>query len=413
MEFDNLGQLSQRLSLMSNQAYGFKKDSRFSKHNDMADIYNQFLEIADQVEEFDDDKEVSAFEIMWGKEPLTVNQRWIKRAKGTYDFDVTKADKLFEFLVKEGRIKLLEGHSILRPNGVKEKRYCGFHDRNSHSINDCRVFRMRIQKDIQKGHLKFDNKMKQDGNPFPQNMVGFSINMMTAEQKGKVKVLTLARARQDASVDPARQVTVEQVHKEAPRILKSQIEVGESSRTKPRVTTRILLNKWQRQQEKERYQKQKYEEEAWRFEEEAHRRQLEEHAREQERAHWGCAFFRHCWNEGFKIPTLNNCLECSDKYTEYRQDSVNRLSVHERIGRIHSSDGRRIKINEDNDHPKTDMLLRNGLIRKNRNVNTSGKKDSGAHLACGEKPKEKGSALEEPRVETSRNQEEACVASKG
>jgi hypothetical protein len=413
MEFDNLGQLSQRLSLMSNQAYGFKKDSRFSKHNDMADIYNQFLEIADQVEEFDDDKEVSAFEIMWGKEPLTVNQRWIKRAKGTYDFDVTKADKLFEFLVKEGRIKLLEGHSILRPNGVKEKRYCGFHDRNSHSINDCRVFRMRIQKDIQKGHLKFDNKMKQDGNPFPQNMVGFSINMMTAEEKGKVKVLTLARARQDASVDPARQVTVEQVHKEAPRILKSQIEVGESSRTKPRVTTRILLNKWQRQQEKERYQKQKYEEEAWRFEEEAHRRQLEEHAREQERAHWGCAFFRHCWNEGFKIPTLNNCLECSDKYTEYRQDSVNRLSVHERIGRIHSSDGRRIKINEDNDHPKTDMLLRNGLIRKNRNVNTSGKKDSGAHLACGEKPKEKGSALEEPRVETSRNQEEACVASKG
>jgi hypothetical protein len=31
MEFDNLGQLSQKLSLMSNQAYGFKKDTRFSK----------------------------------------------------------------------------------------------------------------------------------------------------------------------------------------------------------------------------------------------------------------------------------------------------------------------------------------------------------------------------------------------
>jgi hypothetical protein len=30
-----------------------------------------------------------------------------------------------------------------------------------------------------------------------------------------------------------------------------------------------------------------------------------------------------------------------------------------------------------------------------------------------EKPKEKGSALEEPGVETSRNQEEAVVASKG
>jgi hypothetical protein len=65
MEFDNLGQLSQRLSLMSNQAYRFKKDSRFAKHNDIADIYNQFLERTDdQVEDFDDDEEVAAAEIM-------------------------------------------------------------------------------------------------------------------------------------------------------------------------------------------------------------------------------------------------------------------------------------------------------------------------------------------------------------
>jgi hypothetical protein len=132
---------------------------------------------------------------------------------------------------------------MLRPDGVKEKRYCGFHDRNSHSINECRVFRMRIQKAIQEGHLKFDNKMKLDGNPFPQNMIGFSVSMVNAvEEKGKVKVLTSAKAKQDGSVDPARQVTFEQIHKGEPRFLKSQIEVGESS--KPRVTLRILLNKW-------------------------------------------------------------------------------------------------------------------------------------------------------------------------
>jgi hypothetical protein len=125
MEFDNLGQLSHRLSLMSNQAYGFNKDSRFVKHNDIADIYNQFLEKADHGEEYDDEEEIAAAEIMWGQESLTVNQRWIKQAKGTYDFDVTKADKLFEFLVKEGRIKLPDGHSMLRPDGVKEKRYFG------------------------------------------------------------------------------------------------------------------------------------------------------------------------------------------------------------------------------------------------------------------------------------------------
>jgi hypothetical protein len=109
-------------------------------------------------------------------------------------------------------------------------------------------------------------------------MVGFSINVVTAEEKGNVKVLTSAKAKQNGSADPTRQVTVEQVHREAPRILKSHVEVGESSRSKPKVTTHILLNKWQRQQEKERYQKLRYEEERRRFEEEARRRELEEHA---------------------------------------------------------------------------------------------------------------------------------------
>jgi hypothetical protein len=209
---------------------------------------------------------------VWGKEPLTVNQRWIKQAKGTYDFDVTKEDKLFDFLVKEGRIKLLEGHSMLRPDGVKDKKYCGFLDMNSHSINECRVFRVRIQKAIQEGHLKFDNKMKLDGNPFPQNMIGFSINMVNAvEGKEKVKVLTSEKAKQDGSADPTRQVTFEQIHKKEPRFPNSKIEVGESS--KPRVTSCILLNKWQRPQEKERYQKHKYEEEKRRYEEEMYRKE--------------------------------------------------------------------------------------------------------------------------------------------
>jgi hypothetical protein len=231
MEFENLGQLSQKLSLMSNQAYGFKKDARFGKQHDVAEIYNQFLDKADLIEDSDDELDVAAAEIMWGKEPLTMNQRWVKQTKGTYDFDITKADKLFELLVKEGRIRLPEGHAMLRPDGVKGKRYCGFHDRDSHSINDCRVFKMRIQKAIQEGHLKFDNKMKLDGNPFPQNMVSFSVNMVTAEEKGKVKVLTSARARQDGTVDPERQVTLDQVHGEPPAISRATSKSG--SRPEP------------------------------------------------------------------------------------------------------------------------------------------------------------------------------------
>jgi hypothetical protein len=39
----------------------------------MAEIYNQFLERADQGNEYDDEEEIAAAEIVWGKEPLTVN----------------------------------------------------------------------------------------------------------------------------------------------------------------------------------------------------------------------------------------------------------------------------------------------------------------------------------------------------
>jgi hypothetical protein len=66
------------------------------------------LDKADLIEDSDDELDVAAAEIMWGKEPLTMNQFWVKQTKGTYDFDITKADKLFEILVKEGRLPGLQ-----------------------------------------------------------------------------------------------------------------------------------------------------------------------------------------------------------------------------------------------------------------------------------------------------------------
>jgi hypothetical protein len=78
---------------------------------------------------------------------------------------------------------------------------------------------------------------------------------------------------------------------------------------------------------------------------------------------------------------LNNCPECSDKYTEYRQDTINRRSVHERIGRMHPSDGQRIKINEVNDQQGKDMWITDRLIMKKKKiVSMSSRNDSGAHL---------------------------------
>ena len=71
---------------------------------------------------------------------------------------------------------------------------------------------------------------------------------------------------------------------------KSQYEQEETSKdgaTKPRVTSRILLNKWQRQKEKD-YQH-------WLEEQEYQRQQEKErYERKQAESHWNCPFFRHC-----------------------------------------------------------------------------------------------------------------------
>ena len=89
--------------------------------------------------------------------------------------------------------------------------------------------------------------------------------------KGKAKVLTSAEARETGTVDPKMQISADE-YREIRRCRdkqKSRYGQGETSRdgaTKPWVTSWILLNKWQRQKEKN-YQR-------W-LEEQEHQRQQE------------------------------------------------------------------------------------------------------------------------------------------
>jgi hypothetical protein len=74
--------------------------------------------------------------------------------------------------------------------------------------------------------------------------------------KGKTKVLTLAKAREARTVDPEMQILAEEykVIKRHYDQQKSRYEQGETLRAgamRPRVTSRILLNKWQWQKEKD------------------------------------------------------------------------------------------------------------------------------------------------------------------
>jgi hypothetical protein len=127
--------------------------------------------------------------------------------------------------------------------------------------------------------------MKVDDNPFPKDQ-----NMVDAKLfRGRTKVLKSARARETGTAYLEMQISAGEIKRHHDQ-QKSRYKQGETSRAgalRPCVTSRILLNKWQWQKEKD-YQR-------W-LEEKEHQRQQEEerHEREQAESHWNCSFFRHC-----------------------------------------------------------------------------------------------------------------------
>ena len=90
--------------------------------------------------------------------------------KKTYTFDVTKTDTIFDLLLKDKQIKLSNGHRLLKPNEIKDRKYCKFHNNFGHVTNECICFRDLIQKALMDGRLKFADKpkadMKVDTDPF-------------------------------------------------------------------------------------------------------------------------------------------------------------------------------------------------------------------------------------------------------
>ena len=52
---------------------------------------------------------------------------WGRGVEESYDFDVTKSDKLFDFLLEKGQINLPDNHVMLPPNQLKNKKFCKFH----------------------------------------------------------------------------------------------------------------------------------------------------------------------------------------------------------------------------------------------------------------------------------------------
>ena len=110
--------------------------------------------------------------------------------------------------------------------------------------------------------------------------------------QGNTKVLTSAKSREAKTVDPKMQVSADEYkeirkHRDQQRSRYEQGETSKDGATKPRVTSRILLNKWQRQMKND-YQR-------W-LKDQEYQCELEKerYERKQAESHWNYPFFRHC-----------------------------------------------------------------------------------------------------------------------
>ena len=71
-EFDNLGQLGQRVVALNSQFQSMHRDTRFQKSTTVAEAYNLYS--AD--DGYEDEEEVAAVEWNWGKKIVMVPNPW-------------------------------------------------------------------------------------------------------------------------------------------------------------------------------------------------------------------------------------------------------------------------------------------------------------------------------------------------
>nr|AAX92796.1 retrotransposon protein, putative, unclassified [Oryza sativa Japonica Group]ABA93349.1 retrotransposon protein, putative, unclassified [Oryza sativa Japonica Group] len=289
-DFESLSHLTQKVSLHEQKFAEARKNSRKINH-----VYPYMYGLDDE----DDDSEIAAAE--WVRSKKVILCQWVKSSgkEEKYDFDVTKADKIFDLLLREKQIQLSAGHTIPSAEELGKKRYCKWHNSGSHSTNDCKVFRQQIQVAIEGGKIKFDDSKK------------------------PMKV--------DASQ------TADRIHARGFQVNSAKV-----------------INKYQRKYDKQ--QEKHYEECDDGFD-----------------PHWGCEFFRFCWNEGMRLPSIENCPGCSDivesssrSYNRGNRLKQARVSVHQRLGPANHDRGQEDEVIRKNQWCPSSIFTKNQKRRVQR-----------------------------------------------
>ena len=125
----------------------------------------------------DEDKDVYAAEFVWpsNDKPCvcgslkTIHKDWQER----FTFDVSKCERIFDELYKNGYIKM--SHVIPPLEELKRRAYYKFHNTFSHATNDCNILRRQIQSAVNEGRIIVP-QMNVDQNPFPTHTHMFELS---------------------------------------------------------------------------------------------------------------------------------------------------------------------------------------------------------------------------------------------
>lgn len=126
-EFENLSQLVQRVSSFESHFQNLRKE-KYQKGVANIETYDMYSDEEDEIE-------VDIVEWTWSKKQVTCPL--LKSTEDKYDFDITKADKIFDFLLERGQLWLLANHKMPSVEEFKKKRYCKYYNATSHHTNDC------------------------------------------------------------------------------------------------------------------------------------------------------------------------------------------------------------------------------------------------------------------------------------
>jgi hypothetical protein len=164
LEFNSLAHLVQKLTSYEQRHPEIYQD----KFKRQITLIN-----SEDAEDSGEEQEVAIAE--WTRGANLVSCKWVKQQGPTkgFDFNESKVEQIFDLLLREKQLKLLQGHKFPTTQELQGRPYCKWHHLFTHNTNDCKDLHRQIQSAIEQGRLILRLfTMKVDTRPFPGvNMV--------------------------------------------------------------------------------------------------------------------------------------------------------------------------------------------------------------------------------------------------